>query len=123
MLGGLGGHQRASSLPFQNHYIRTYFTYSSRNPVFVAVANKARAVGKDYVEAVKGSAGVAGLGVVIAADVINLCDYLSKGIDAGIPSFIDGTKKIVHQALGEAGTTNMKFRGIRERLCQVCCGL
>lgn len=102
------------------YYIRTYFTHSSGNPPFV---NEAKAVGKDYIEAVKESVKVAGLGVAFAADVVNLCDYISKGRDTDIRSFMDEMRMIVQQALDEAATTNHKFRNIRKRLVQVRCGL
>jgi hypothetical protein len=105
------------------NYIRPYFTYSSDDRVFVAVANGARATGKDYVEALRESVKVAGRGVAFAADVMNLCDYLSKGRDADISLFIDEMRTIVQQAIGEADTTNDKFRDIRKRLFQVCCRL
>jgi hypothetical protein len=119
---GTQRHQCASSLPLQN-YIRTYFSSSSGDPSFVAVANGARAAGRDYVEAVKESVKVAGLGVAFAADVMNLCDYLSKGPDAALRSFIDEMRTIAQRAQIEADATNHKFRDIRKRLVQVCCKL
>ncbi|KIM83081.1 hypothetical protein PILCRDRAFT_7500 [Piloderma croceum F 1598] len=91
-------------------------TSVSSNPPF---ANKARAMGKDYIEAVKESVKVAGLGVAFAADVVNLCDYVSKGRDTDIRSFMDEMRMIVQQALDETATTNHKFRNIRKRLVQL----
>jgi hypothetical protein len=105
------------------NYICTYFTYSSSNPAFVAVANGARAAGRDYVKALRESVKVAGHGVVFAAEVINFCDYLSEGRDAGIRSFVDEMRTRVHRANIEADITCNKFRAIRKRLFQVCCRL
>jgi hypothetical protein len=116
-------HQRAFSLPLQIHYIRAYFTYSSRGSALVAVADGARVAGKDYVEAVQSSAKVAGHGVALAADAIGLCEYLSKGYDADIRSFIDGMGTIVRQAQTEADATRKKFVDVSKRLLQVCCRL
>jgi len=94
-------------------------TSVSCDPLPVTVANGARSAGRDYVEAVGESVKVAGQGVAFAADVVNLCDYLSEGRDSDIRSFIDEMRTIVQQALGEAGTTNHKFRDIRKNLFQL----
>jgi hypothetical protein len=108
----------------QNHFIFVLIsTYSSDNPIFVVVENGAKAAGKDYVEAVKESVKIAEHGVAFAADVISLCDCISKSRDADICSFIDEMRTIAQQALGEATATNHKFRDIRMRLVQVCCRL
>ena len=68
----------------------------------------------------KESVKVAGLGVAFSADVVNLCEYLGKGRDANIHSYIDEMRTIAQRTQIEADATYNKFRAIRKRVLQVC---
>ena len=64
-----------------------------------------------------------GRGVAFASEFMSISYLLSKDHGPSTRSLIHAMRTIVEQALGEADTTNRKFRDIRKSLIQVCCKL
>jgi hypothetical protein len=94
--------------------------YSSGHPAVVAVVRDPRAVGKDYVEAIEKSVKVARHGIAFAAEVFNLCEYVSQEPGTDVRLFIDEMRNRVRVAHADAKDTYKKFSAVQWSLFQVC---
>jgi hypothetical protein len=88
--------------------------------VVVSVVKEMRAVAKDYVEAVKTSAKMAGHGITFAADAVSLCERLSRHSGTDLRMYIDEMRKTARLAHDEARYIYEAFSDVRRKLLQVC---